>query len=214
MVGQSPICSPAGHIDCTSTHFSHYTVLPEETLVFATSIEWLSISLHGVADSNDTNMIHVPWNLFPFFLALREGNVGLALQNTNLECTLDTLNNLFYNNSCFPSRIVQVQSFCKISTFCYWLLVFLSTSSKCSLRQPNPGQRLWRLAWFGPFPHWVAPLCKKKTWLQACRRRMIAHISWRKNGVLKHEKFLTRDLSAVCGILSAFGRGFFSHMFL
>ena len=145
-----------------STHFSHYTVLPEETLVFATSIEWLSISLHGVADSNDTNMIHVPWNLFLFFLALREGNVGLALQNTNLECTLDTLNNWFYNNSCFPSKIVQIQSFCKISTFCYWLLVFLSTSSKCSLRQPNPGQRLWRLAWFGPFPHWVAPLCKKK----------------------------------------------------
>ena len=111
--------------------------------------------------ANDTNMIHVPWNLFPFFLALREGNVGLALQNTNLECTLDTLNNRFYNNSCFPSKIVQVQSFCKISTFCCWFLVFLSTSSKCSLRQPNPGQRLWRLAWFGPFPHWLHLSVKK-----------------------------------------------------
>lgn len=25
---QSPICSPAVHIDCRSTYFSHYTVLP------------------------------------------------------------------------------------------------------------------------------------------------------------------------------------------
>ena len=87
LVSQSPIWSPAGHIDCRSTHFSHYTVLPAETLVFATSNEWLSISLYGVADSNDTQMIHVPWNLFTFFLAMREGNAGLALQNTYLECT-------------------------------------------------------------------------------------------------------------------------------
>ena len=93
LVGQSSICNPAVHIDCRRTYFSHYTVLPAETLVFATSNKWLSISLYGVPDRNDTQMIHVPWKLFIFFLPMREGNAGLALQNTYLECTLDTLNN-------------------------------------------------------------------------------------------------------------------------
>ena len=190
-MGQSPICSPAGHIDCTSTHFSHHTVLPAETLVFATSNKWLSISLYGVPDSNDTQMIHVPWKLFTFFLPMREGNAGLTLQNTYLECTLDTLNNWFYNNSCFPSKIVQVQWFCKISTFCYWLLVFSSTSSKCSLRQPNPDQRLAPLAWFALYPHWVVPLCKK-LWLQACRTRMAAYISWRKKLCIETQKVFNK----------------------
>lgn len=179
-------------------------------------MEWLSISLNGVADSNDTNMIHVPWNLFPFFLALREGNVGLALQNTNLECTLDTLNNWFDNKSCFPSKIVQVQSFCKISTFCYWLLVFLSTSSKCSLRQPNPGQRLRPLAWFG-LVHFLTGLhlsVKKKPGYRPAEEEWLLIFPEGKNSVLKHLTFLTRDLSPVCGTLSPFGRVFFSHMFL
>ena len=36
----------------------------------------------------------------------------------------------------------------------------------------------------------------------------------RKNSVLKHDKFLTRDLSPVCGTLSAFGRGFFNEVHL
>ena len=160
-----------------STHFSHYTVLPEETLVFATSIKWLSISLHGVPDSNDTNMIHLPWNLFTFFLALREGNVGLALQNKNLECTLDTLNNWLYNNSCFPSKIVQVQS------FCYWLLVFLSTSSKCSPARD-----------FGVWPGLVRFLIglllsvKKKPGYRPAEEEWLLIFPEGKNSVLKHEK--------------------------
>ena len=211
-MGQSPICSPAGHIDCTSTHFSHYTVLPAETLVFATSNKWLSISLYGVPDSNDTQMIHVPWKLFTFFLPMREGNAGLTLQNTYLECTLDTLNNWFYNNSCFPSKIVQVQWFCKISTFCYWLLVFLSTYSKCSLRQPNPDRdlRLWPglvYILIGLY------LSVKNSGYRPAEQEWLLIFPEGKNCVLKRKRFLIRDLSPVCSTLSAFGRGFFSHMF-
>lgn len=171
-------------------------------MVFQTAITPTWYMYHGIY-----SLFFLPWEKVMLDLLCRT-------HTDIVECTLDTLNNWLYNNSCFPSKIVQVQSFCKISTFCYWLLVFLSTSSKCSLRQPNPGQRLWRLAWFGPFPHWVAPLCKKKPGYRPAEEEWLLMFPEGKNGVLKHEKFLTRDLSPVCGTLSAFGRGFFSHMFL
>lgn len=149
-------------------------------MVFQTAMTPTWYMYHGIY-----TLFFLPWEKVMLDLLCRT-------HTDIVECTLDTLNNWLYNNSCFPSKKVQVQSFCKISTFCYWLLVFLSTSSKCSLWQPNPGKRLWRLAWFGPFPHWVAPLCKKKTWLQACRRRMVAYISWRKKWCIETWKVFNK----------------------
>ena len=99
-------------------------------MVFRTAMTPTWYVYHGIY-----SLFFLPWE--KLMLAL------LCRTHTDIvERTLDTLNNWFYNNSCFPFIIVQVQSFCKISTFCYWLLVFLSTSSKCSLRQPNRGRDL------------------------------------------------------------------------